>query len=93
MHQKRDIMLPLPELIHFSVSNHPTAGFRPGQHNVTLSTTTISKHQHIVWCKSYLDILHRTIHETITSVTNRQTDKQTDRQTDGRKCNSNSEGV
>jgi len=52
-------MVPLPELNHVSVPKRFTTGFRLWHHNVTFGSTTILKHRHIVWWKSYLDILSR----------------------------------
>jgi len=45
-------MVPLSELIHFSLPIRPITGFRLWHHNVTLGTTTILKHWYVVWCKS-----------------------------------------
>jgi len=56
MYQKRDVMVLLPELVHFSIPKRPTTGFEVEHNNVTLGTTTTLKRQHIVRCKSYLDI-------------------------------------
>jgi len=58
-------MVPLPKLIHFSVPKRSTTGFRLEQHYVTLGTTTILRHRHIVWCQPYLDMLNRlgVVHE------------------------------
>jgi len=56
---KRDVMVPLPELIHFSVQKGSTTGFRLWHHYVTLSTSTMLKHRRVVWCTSYLEPFRR----------------------------------
>jgi len=47
------VMVPFPTCNSWLKTKHPTTEFKLRYHDIVLDTTTIPKHQRVVWCKVF----------------------------------------